>query len=186
MGNFLKILWSWLKEIIIVVIVALIFNFFFVVSTVYNVSMYPTLEDGDIVLLSRFGEINRGDIVSFKSVLTITDADVRSLNFLQRLFNKAGDRKNLIKRVIAGPGDTVEIAGGRVYLNGGLLTEPYVKEFFKEKDFPETKLPADSYFVVGDNRPHSFDGRDFGFVRREDIIGKVLFRFWPLNKLGKP
>lgn len=171
---------------IFVAIVVLIFNFFFVVSTVYNVSMFPTLEDGDIVLLSKIGEIHRGDIVSFQSVLTITEADIRNINFLQRLFHKVGDRKNLIKRVIAGPGDTVSIREGNVYLNGGLLTEPYVKEVYLTKDMEDVKVPEDSYFVIGDNRAHSFDSRDFGFVPRRDMIGKALFRFWPLNKLGKP
>lgn len=186
MSKFWKGVLSWLKEILILAAVLLIFNTFFVVSTVYNVSMYPTLQDGNIVLLSKFGEIRRGDIVSFRSVLTINQQDLESINFLQRIFNKEGDRKILIKRVIAGPGDMVAISEGKVYLNGVVLHEPYVKEIYDGKDMEEQKVPEDSYLLLGDNRPRSFDGRDFGFVKREDIIGKVLFRFWPLNRLGKP
>lgn len=186
MSKFLKAVLGWVKEIAIIVVVIVVFNMFFVFSTVYNVSMYPTLQDGDIVLLAKFGEIKHGDIVSFKSILTITQRDLESINFLQRIFNKEGDRKILIKRVIAIPGDTVAIKDGKVYRNGIVLHEPYVKEIYDSKDFEEQVVPPGSYFLVGDNRPRSFDGRDFGFVTREDIIGKVWFRFWPLNRIGKP
>ncbi len=177
---------SWLREILIGIAIVLVFNIFFVASTVYNISMYKTLEEGDIVLMLRTQNVSRGDIVSFKSHLVVTESDLRTVNFIQRLFNKPGDRKNLIKRVIAEPGDLVRISEGRVYLNGTMLAEPYVQEFFAGLDFEEQRVPDDCYFVLGDNRPHSLDSRSFGFVKKEDVIGKVLFRFWPLNKLGKP
>lgn len=186
MSKFWKAILSWVKEIIIIIAVIMVFNLFFVFSTVYNVSMYPTLQDGDIVLLAKFGEVGHGDIVSFKSMLKITKRDLESINFLQRIFNREGDRKILIKRVLAVPGDTIAIKDGKVYRNGVVMYEPYVKEIYDGKDFEEQVVPADSYFLVGDNRPRSFDGRDFGFVKKEDIIGKVLFRFWPLNRIGKP
>ncbi|MDO4754197.1 MAG: signal peptidase I [Bacillota bacterium] len=186
MNNFWKAALGWVKELLIVVVVVVVFNLFFVVSTVYNVSMYPTLQDRDIVLLAKFGEIKQGDIVSFRSMLTLSKRDLASVNFFQRLFNREGDRKVLIKRVLACPGDTIAIKEGKVYLNGVVLYEPYVKEIYEGKDFEEQVVPENSYFLVGDNRPRSFDGRDFGFVKKEDIIGKVLFRFWPLNRMGKP
>lgn len=176
----------WLKEILIGIAIVLIFNIFFVASTVYNISMYSTLEEGDVVLMLRTQNVAKGDIVSFRSHLVVTESDLESVNFIQRFFNKPGDRKNLIKRVIAEPGDLVRISDGRVYLNGSQLAEPYVREFYEELDFEEQRVPEGHYFVLGDNRPHSLDSRSFGFIKKEDIIGKTIFRFWPLNKLGKP
>ncbi len=186
MNKFWKEVLSWAKELAIAIVIVLIFNIFFVASTVYNVSMNPTLVEGDIILLGRLGEIQKGDIVSFKSILTITEKDVKSLNFFQRFFNKAGDRKNLIKRVLASPGDNIEIKSGILYVNGYEVKEPYVKNAYLAKDVPLTMLGEDEYFVAGDNRANSYDSRDFGAVKREDIIGKVLIRFWPFNRIGTP
>lgn len=99
--------------------------------------------------------------------------------------------KDFIKRVIGVPGDRVAIKNNIVYLNGSKLDESsYIKNgiptypgaFLKEDQ--EIIVPKDSYFVLGDNRPHSSDSRDWGFVPINSIIGKSFFAYWPLNTMG--
>lgn len=191
MGNkVIKEILAWGKEIVIAVLVVVVLNFFFATTTVYNVSMFPTLQDGDMLLLIKFGGINRGDIVSFRSQLKLTERDVAALNFLQKFFHKVGDRKLLIKRVIGIPGDVVMIREGLIYINGERIEEPYLNvedEFGRQTaDIDEFMLGSESYFVLGDNRSHSMDSRDFGVVHTSDIIGKTLIRFWPLTRFGRP
>ena len=91
---------EWVQAILITLVVFLIYNFFFSTTTVYNTSMYPTLVEKDMLFMIKKGTIDQGDIVSFKSELTITAADHEGLSFLQKLLHKEGDRKNLIKREI--------------------------------------------------------------------------------------
>jgi len=98
--------------------------------------------------------------------------------------HKEGERKNLIKRIIAGPNDTIEIAEGVVIVNGSVLEEPYISTA-TTKDVPLQTVPKGKYFVMGDNRNVSYDSREMGFVDEDDIIGKVIFRFLPFNKIGK-
>lgn len=191
MGNkVVKEILAWAKEIAIAVLVVVVLNFFFATTTVYNISMFPTLQEGDMLLLMKFGDIRRGDIVSFRSQLTLTQRDVAGLNFLQKLFHKVGDRKLLIKRVIAVPGDVVMIREGLIYINDVRLEEPYLNtedEFGrKTADMEQFMLGSESYFVLGDNRSHSMDSRDFGVIHKSDIIGKTVIRFWPLPRFGKP
>jgi signal peptidase I len=94
--------------------------------------------------------------------------------------------KSYIKRVIGLPGDRVQIVFGRVYVNGVAINEPYVPgQFTDERSYPETDIPADSYFVLGDHRNMSSDSRDFGPVSRSYIYGKAVFAYWPAEKVGK-
>jgi signal peptidase I len=89
----------------------------------------------------------------------------------------------LIKRVIAGPGDTVEMADGAVKVNGAALAEPYLNGLTTNcfSNCGPLTLGADEYFVMGDNRPNSRDSRSFGPVRGAQIIGRVILRYWPLE-----
>lgn len=178
-----KELFEWLQAILTTVVVFLVLNIFFATTTVYNTSMFPTLVEKDMLFMLKVGEIENGDIVSFKSQLTLTEADYEGLNVLQKLLHKEGERKNLIKRVIAGPGDSIEITSGVVKVNGEILEEPYVNSE-TTKDVPYQVVPENSYFMMGDNRMVSYDSRDLGFVVESDIIGKVLFRFMPIQKIG--
>lgn len=183
MNKLKKELLEWGKALLFAVVVFLVVNFFFSFTTVYNVSMYPTLQEKDKLFMVKFGEFERGDIVSYQSELTITEKDYQDLNWIQKWFHKVGDRKNLIKRVIAVPGDTLEINGDVVYVNDQPLNEPYISSNMYGM-VERQVLPQGKYFLMGDNRENSIDSRVLGLIDQEDFIGRVLFRFYPLNKLG--
>jgi signal peptidase I len=146
-----------------------------VVQTFYipTVSMVPTLKVDDRLLVDKVTlqtrEIRRGDIIVFKRPASFTDKTV----------------KDLIKRVIGLPGDTVEGRGGAVWVNGKQLPERYLQPNVKTTDFDPVRVGVDNYFVMGDNRPESFDSRFWGTVEREQIIGRALVRIWPLGRLGR-
>ena len=144
----------------------LIIKFVTQTSLVVGECMLPLLKDGDRILVNKFvyhfKPIKRGDIVVFK-------------------FPK-DPSKEFIKRVIGLPGDRIKIMRGVVFINGKPLKEPYVF-YNKPEYFPpgrgEFVVPANSYFVMGDNRPNSLDSRYWGVVPRKLIVGKAFWRFWP-------
>ena len=171
--------WLSIKEFIIdlikliVVVVVILFLMIYVVSVTQVVgnSMYSTLEDGDVLILNkfkyRFFDIERGDIISLEN----------------------DDTKYLIKRVIGLPGDSISIKDNTLYINGEVYIENYLEEGLVYDDFELTSLgydviPDDMYFVLGDNRADSVDSREIGLISKDDVIGKISFRIWPLNKLA--
>jgi len=113
--------------------------------------------------LFMFGEPSRGDIVVFRF--------------------PAQPDKDFIKRIIAVPGDTIEIRSGRVYLNGVASTEPYIR-LGATYDAPTRVVPPGQYFVLGDNRPNSSDSHVWGFVPADNLIGKAWFAYWPPGDWG--
>jgi len=159
-----------IKYIIIIVIILFIINFVFSVTQVVGNSMHPTLKDGEVLILNkfkyRFFDVKREDIISLKYA----------------------DTKYLIKRIIGLPGENVEIRDNKLYINGNLYLEDYLSsdlnyEDFSLSDLNYDKIPDDMYLVLGDNREESLDSRKIGLIKKEDINGKISFRFWPLNKL---
>jgi signal peptidase I len=161
---------SWFLDLVFAVLVS-----FFIILFLYQPvkveggSMEPGLEDQERIFINkivyRWESIGRGDIVVFHY--------------------PRDPRKSFIKRVIGLPGDRVRIAFGHVYLNGKAVEEPYVPEdFLDTRSYPETVIPADSYFVLGDHRSMSNDSREFGPVQRAYIYGKAVFGYWPIDKLG--
>jgi signal peptidase I len=136
---------------------------------VEGTSMLPMLEDQDRLFVNklayRVGEIHRGDVVVF--------------------LYPHDHEKSYIKRVIALPGDMLKIDHGVVYVNGKKLSEKYVPpQYEDERSLPETVIPANDYFVMGDHRSISSDSRDFGPVDRELIYGKAAFVYWPMEQMG--
>jgi signal peptidase I len=135
-------------------------------------SMEPTLQINDHLMIEKVSyhlqKPERGDIVVFKP----TDA-LKQENYHQAF----------IKRIIGLPGDTVEVKGGQVYVNGQVISEDYIKEVPQYNYGPQI-VPDDQYLVLGDNRNNSYDSHLWGFVPRENFIGKAFVRFWPLNRVG--
>jgi len=177
---------EWGKAFIFAAIVVFVFNIFFGTTTVFSTSMYPTLIEKDIVLLTKLGAPERGDIVSFKSDLTIGKESLKLLNPIQRLMVNENSKKNLIKRVIALPGDEIKVQDGEVYVNGVLLDEPYVSSYTTGEIYIE-KLEKNMFFLMGDNRSVSLDSRssNVGPVDGDTIFGKVLVRIMPFNRMGE-
>lgn len=177
---------EWIKAIVFAVIIVSILNIFVTTTMVYSTSMYPTLIEKDLLILRKTDDIERGDIVSFVSDLEIHKSDLESLNFIQKIKAKEGDSKNLIKRVIGMPGDSLLIKDNKVYINGNLYEENYLNSL-TNGEVKIDKIPEDKYFLMGDNRRVSLDSRDksVGLADKEDLIGKVLIRVFPLNRIGK-
>jgi len=161
---------SWVRDLIVSIAVStFIIIFLYQPVRVEGTSMLPMLEDQDRLFINklayRVGDIHRGDVVVF---LYPHDHD-----------------KSYIKRVIALPGDDLRIDHGRVFVNGHLLMEKYVPlQFADERSLPETIIPDNEYFVMGDHRSISSDSRDFGPVDRDLIYGKAAFVYWPMEQMG--
>ena len=141
----------------------LVFN----LSVVRGSSMAPGIHDGDRILIGQwsyvFGEIERGDVVVMRYPMD--------------------PRLDYIKRIIGLPGDEIRMSGGGVWVNGKRLEEPYVGTLDSDLHF-YTRVRPEHYFVLGDNRPHSSDSREFGQVPREMVKGRVDLRVWPLDRAG--
>jgi signal peptidase I len=135
-------------------------------TSVNGRSMLQALQPDDKVMVNKviyhFQSPERGEVVVFHTE----------------------DGKDLIKRVIGVPGDTVEAKEGKVFVNGKPLPEPYLGKDVVTGDFPPVKVPNGKYFVLGDNRSESADSRILGLVSEEDIIGRASFIYFPFHHFG--
>jgi signal peptidase I len=132
---------------------------------VLNISMQPTLYEGNLILVNRLayklGEMETGDVIVFHNPNSLDE--------------------DYIKRLIGKPGDIVTAAGGKVSVNGKVLNEPYIKS---PPEYTGTwEVPQDSVFVLGDNRNSSYDSHSWGFLPLEDVVGKALVVYWPLDSI---
>lgn len=175
---------SWIKSIVIAIIVAFIITLFIRPTQVYSISMNPTLVEHDWLIMLKSHDVEKGDIVSFESNIEFTDYELSKLNFIEKF--KVGKYKNLIKRVIAVEGDELIIKEGKVIVNGKELEEDYIKEYGTTGNIKIDKIPEGKIFVMGDNRNHSLDSRSnqVGLVDKENIQGKVILRVFPFTKIG--
>ena len=178
----LKEIIEWIKALLIAAVVGFSLSFFFTILQVYDVSMNPTLVEGDRLVLQNTHQVEKGDVVIFKTTLPISEEDLDSMNPIQRWKN--GKYKTLIKRVVATEGDSLTIEDGRVILNGEVLDEAYILEPFTVGAVTIDKVPPGMVFAMGDNRQNSHDSRsdDIGLLPADEMKGKVILRFWPLNR----
>jgi signal peptidase I len=156
-----------LETILLAAILFLTINALSARVRVEGFSMVPTLQDGEFVLVNRlayqFGERQRGDIIVFH--------------------HPSGQKQeDLIKRIIGLPGDRVKAEGGSIYVNDVQLKEETYIEAAPAYS-GEWVVPEGQLFVLGDNRNNSSDSHQWGFVQFDDVVGKAVVIYWPLNEL---
>ena len=201
---------EWIVCILIAFILALLIRFYVGTPTIVKQpSMFPTLQQNQRLILNRWGRTTkqmpeRGDIITFQapSDKALTEDEYDSSNPVAKYeddptnwFSKFVfyvleiNKESYIKRVIALPGEHVQIMDGKVYINGEELDEPYLQDGVTTtmgtgllSDFV---VPENCVFAMGDNRDHSTDSRAFGCIPLEKIEGTVWIRFWPLNLFGE-
>lgn len=171
------VLLDWLRTFLFVILVGLFLTIFVIQrNIIQGPSMEPTLHDKDQIFVEKISKhfsIERGDII------TLSDSQIGNQETL------------LIKRVIGLPGENIKIESGQVFINDELLIETYladdVKTYTDETlDVSEITLAANEYYVLGDNRPVSKDSRRMGPINKNQIIGKLLIKFYPFNEIGVP
>ncbi len=167
-SRYRSVLTSTVYTLVVVAAVAvLVATIWMPVLQIYGASMTPTVVEGDIVVSVKAGSMEQGELVAFYT-----------------------GNKILVKRCIAGPGQWVDIDDeGNVYVDGELLDEPYLTEKAKGDCNIELpyQVPDNRYFCMGDHRATSVDSRhtEIGCVSEEQIVGKIVFRIWPLSGFGK-
>jgi len=153
------------ETIALTLIIFLVIRFAIQSYRVEGVSMLPGLHDNEYVLVNKIAYLfhapERGDVIVFHFPLDTS--------------------KDFIKRVIGLPGDTIIYDSTMVRVNGVVLKEPYDSQPANPPPPHPWIVPANSYFVMGDNRPASDDSRDWGYVPRSDIVGKAVMVYWPLG-----
>jgi signal peptidase I len=169
-GRVLRAAWEFLHDLS----VAVLFCFFLIAFVaqafrVQGTSMEPQLRDGERIVVNkfvyRFQKIERGDVVVF--------------------WYPRDPSVSFIKRVVALPGDLVEVRAGQLLVNGLPVQESYLPAGFRDADsYPPTEVRKGYYFVLGDHRRSSNDSRTWGEVPEKYIYGRAVFRFWPFDRLG--
>lgn len=182
--NPLKSLSSFFLDMIETIVIGLsiflvVYLFFMQPHQVNGQSMVPNFQSGEYVLTDKvsykMGDPEQGDVVVFHAP--------------EAAHCPEGTGCDFIKRVLAVPGDTVEVKENAIWVNGEKLDEPYIPDDFEILPGMFTKdrvvsLNDDEYFVSGDNRPYSSDSRAWGPISKNDIVGKAFFRYWPLSVMG--
>ena len=196
--------------IIAIVLALLVRNFVGTPTIVKQRSMYPTLKPDQRLILNRFSitfhkDLKRGDIITFEAPsvtkISLEDADMSNpvaiynnepKGLLKRFvyYGLEWGKVTYIKRVIALPGEHIEIKDNKVYINGEEYKESYLDSSVVttpcDGAFTDLIVPEGYIFAMGDNRPQSTDCRSFGCVPINKVEGKVAFRFWPLSLWGNP
>lgn len=172
-GSALRTVVEWIGLVACALLVAFVVKtFVFQAFYIPSESMVPTLAVGDRVLVNkladRFGDPNRFDIEVFLAPKGTETAEI----------------KDLVKRVVGMPGETIEGRDGRIYIDGRLLDEPFLPPGTQSRTFGPVEVPPGHYFMLGDNRQFSKDSTYFGPIPRSSMIGRVFVRIWPLSRIG--
>lgn len=202
---------EWIACILIAFVLALVIRYFIGTPTIVKMpSMYPTLQPNQRLILNRWGRTtktmpNRGDIITFEAPTSdsyIMPSQFDSNDVIAKYSNEPQSawgkfvhyvleigKDSYIKRVIALPGEHIQIYNGKVYINGNELQEDYlqpqVTTSTDNSTYYDLLVPENCVFVMGDNRAESTDSRSFGCIPLEKIESKVWVRFWPFNLFGK-
>jgi len=163
---------EWIGIVAGALLVALIVKTFLIQAFfIPSLSMYSTLDKGDRVLVNKLSyhmhDIHRGDIVVFERPPGVPDNGI----------------KDLIKRVVGLPGDTLESRDGHIYVNGKKLKEPYLDKGTTTVNLTRQTIPADHIFVMGDNRGNSEDSRVFGPIDEDLVVGRAFILVWPITEV---
>lgn len=208
MNSTVKEILEWVYCIIIALVLAMLFRYFIGTPTVVQMSsMYPTLEQNQRLWLNRWGRTTktlpeRGEIITFEepSKINYSASEIDKSNPVAQYEERNGwewfvrnfleiGKRSYIKRVIALPGEHVQIKDGKVYINDEELDEPYLQDGIvtdvQGVGFDDFVVPENCVFAMGDNRNHSTDCRAFGCIPLEKIESTVAIRIWPLDKWGK-
>ena len=208
MSSTAKEILEWVYCIIIALVLAMVFRYFIGTPTIVKqVSMYPTIIENQRLWLNRWGRTTktlpkRGEIITFEepAKISYTSSEIDLSNPVAKYEKKTGlkwfvnkfleiGKRSYIKRVIALPGEHVQIKDGKVYINEKELEEPYLQEGIVTDvtgvGFDDFVVPENCVFAMGDNRNHSTDCRSFGCIPLEEIESTVAIRIWPLDKWGK-
>ena len=208
MNSTVKEVLEWVYCIIIALVLAMLFRYFIGTPTIVKMeSMKPTLEQDQRLWLNRWGRTTktlpeRGQIITFEepAKLEYTESEIDESNPVAQYEKRTGwdwfvrnfleiGKRSYIKRVIALPGEHVQIKDGKVYINDKELDEPYLQDGIVTDvigpGFDDFVVPENCVFAMGDNRNHSTDCRAFGCIPLEKIESTVAIRIWPLNKWGK-
>lgn len=199
-------IWEWVYSIVIAIAIALVIKgIFFDIVKVDGLSMFPTLNDNDRLVVTKLGyEPKQGDIVILDSTYSKREVyfdklaksegkeEISSISKLFKSLTLPKDLKKVyyVKRVIATEGQTVDVRDGKVYVDGIELDEPYYDGETYSID-PTVSYPVtveeDKIFVMGDNRGHSLDSRasSLGQVEEDAVLGKSQFRIFPFNSMGR-
>jgi signal peptidase I len=167
---------EWVGVIAFGILIALTARLFLVeVFWIPSESMVPTLQEGDRVLVNKLSykthDVHRGDVIVFERPPAASHPGQDEI-------------KDLIKRVVAVGGDTIEARDGDVYVNGERIVEPYLVEGTPTNELPLTEVPEGQVFVMGDNRTNSEDSRVFGPIDEDTIVGRAIIKVLPPSDIG--
>lgn len=208
MSSTVKEILEWIYCIVIALVLAMLFRYFIGTPTIVKqVSMKPTLIENERLWLNRWGRTTktlpkRGEIITFEepAKINFTASEIDLDNPVAKYEEKTGmqwfinnfleiGKRSYIKRVIATPGEHVQIKDGKVYINDEVLDEPYLQDGVVTDvtgvGYDDFVVPENCVFAMGDNRNHSTDCRVFGCIPLEKIESTVAIRIWPLSKWGK-
>ena len=208
MSSTVKEILEWIYCIVIALVLAMLFRYFIGTPTIVKqVSMKPTLIENERLWLNRWGRTTktlpkRGEIITFEepAKINFTASEIDLDNPVAKYEEKTGmqwfinnfleiGKRSSIKRVIATPGEHVQIKDGKVYINDEVLDEPYLQDGVVTDvtgvGYDDFVVPENCVFAMGDNRNHSTDCRVFGCIPLEKIESTVAIRIWPLSKWGK-
>lgn len=208
MNSTAKEILEWIYCIIIALVLAMVVRYFIGTPTIVKqVSMYPTLIQDERLWLNRWGRTTktlpkRGEIITFEepSKISYSQSEINMESPVAKYNEKTGfswfvnnfleiGKRSYIKRVIALPGEHVEIKDEKVYIDNKELDEPYLQPGIVTDvfgvGFSDFIVPENCIFAMGDNRNHSTDCRSFGCIPLDKIESTVALRIWPLDKWGK-